>query len=270
MSDSDGITIFPEFEHLQSEIAQLRAQLCALVLERDQLLFVECRNIETAYMLAIGGLEYRAFELKCTVLRLKRKAELLQAQINKQERVDLNAIETILDLEFEEYRRRLDEQLNKVNEALAYSHAKILPEDEAAELKKLYHAVIKALHPDLHPNLSEAELKLFYNAVSAYKNGDLQELRLIAELAADSSAAEAAGSMELLEKEQKRLAALLAGVSKEIAKIRSEYPYTMKELLADPEAVASRKAELDGTIRRFNEAVASWQNKIDGLVEKNG
>lgn len=42
-------------------------------------MLVECKNIETAYMLALGNLEYKAYELQCAVLRLKRKAELIRA-----------------------------------------------------------------------------------------------------------------------------------------------------------------------------------------------
>lgn len=50
---------------------------------------------------------------------------------------------------------------------------------ESNELKKLYLAIVKALHPDLRPNLSDDRMQLFYNAVEAYKNGDLNGLRII-------------------------------------------------------------------------------------------
>lgn len=35
-----------------------------LVLEQDELQYVECRNIEMMYMLTIGNLEYKAYKIE--------------------------------------------------------------------------------------------------------------------------------------------------------------------------------------------------------------
>ena len=87
-SDSPGrIVPLPEHEALKEEIEKLRTELSMLVLERDELIFVECKNIEMAYMLSVGALEYKAYELECAVLRLKRKADLIQARKNRQEKI---------------------------------------------------------------------------------------------------------------------------------------------------------------------------------------
>ena len=66
---------FPEFATLKAEVEKLRVEISMLLLERDELRFVICKNIETAYMLALGSLEYKAFELNCDVLRIKRKID---------------------------------------------------------------------------------------------------------------------------------------------------------------------------------------------------
>ena len=71
---SDNIILFPEFEKLKTEISSLKARISELLCMRDQMLFVECKNIEMEYMLALGDLEYKAYELNCHMLRLKRKA----------------------------------------------------------------------------------------------------------------------------------------------------------------------------------------------------
>lgn len=71
---------FPEFAALKAEVEKLRVEISMLLLERDELRFVICKNIETAYMLALGSLEYKAFELNCNVLRIKRKIDLIQAK----------------------------------------------------------------------------------------------------------------------------------------------------------------------------------------------
>lgn len=69
----DKVIAFPEHDKVKAEIEKLRVELSMLVLERDELVFVECKNIEMVYMLSVGGLEYKAFELNCAALRIKEK-----------------------------------------------------------------------------------------------------------------------------------------------------------------------------------------------------
>ena len=86
---ADDIIIFPEFDKIKNEIERLRIELSMLLLERDELQFVICRNIEAKYTLEFGSIEYRAYEAQCTALRLKRKIELIQAKRNRQEPVSI-------------------------------------------------------------------------------------------------------------------------------------------------------------------------------------
>ena len=80
MDENYTIILFPEFVTLKAEVEKLRTEISMLLLERDELRLVVCKNIETAYMLALGSIEYKAYELHCKVLRLKRKIDLIQAK----------------------------------------------------------------------------------------------------------------------------------------------------------------------------------------------
>ena len=40
------IILYPDFQALKDEVQRLRTELSMLVLERDELRFVECKNIE--------------------------------------------------------------------------------------------------------------------------------------------------------------------------------------------------------------------------------
>lgn len=51
VSSSDNVIVFPDFEKLKSEVEKMRTELSMLLLERDELQFVICKNIETEYML---------------------------------------------------------------------------------------------------------------------------------------------------------------------------------------------------------------------------
>ena len=258
----DKVIAFPEHDKVKAEIEKLRVELSMLVLERDELVFVECKNIEMVYMLSVGGLEYKAFELNCAALRIKRKIELIQTKKNRQEKVVLSVIEEILDVEFAEYQVKLDEQIGKMNSALDRSKGRELSLLESRELKKLYIGIVKALHPDLHPDISSEKIKLFLNAVEAYKNSDLTGLRIITEMITENVLIEKhKDALVLLVKEKERLADLIKEIREDIIKIKSEYPYTMKSLIQDPDKIKEKKEELEGTIEEWKKALDLYKSK---------
>ena len=54
------IILFPDFQKLKDDVEKLRTELSMLMLERDELRFAICKNIEMEYMLKLGSLEYKA------------------------------------------------------------------------------------------------------------------------------------------------------------------------------------------------------------------
>mgnify|MGYP000053896844 CR=1 FL=1 len=54
------IIVFPDFEKLKNEVEKIRTELSMLLLERDELQFVICRNIENGYTPKIDNLKYKA------------------------------------------------------------------------------------------------------------------------------------------------------------------------------------------------------------------
>lgn len=261
------IILSPEFIALKAEVEKLRTEMSLLLLEKDELLLVECKNIEMSYMLILGNLEYRAYELQCAVLRLKRKIEIIQAKKNRQEKIDISNIEKSLDEEFSEYKKKLDEQIDKMNDALERSKCEVLSAEESNELKKLYRQVVKALHPDLNPNISKAQLNLFNNAVSAYENGDLNSLRLISAMVAEPVLSDCEeNSMETLKNEKKRLIELIGVVYEMIKKIKNEYPYILKPILKSEEEINKRKSELEVIISQLAESLEFYKVKIAEML----
>ena len=242
ITSTGNVIVFPDFEKLKSEVEKMRTELSMLLLERDELQFVICKNIETEYMLKLGSIEYKAYKAQCAALRLKRKIELIQAKKNRQEKVIISAIEETLDSEFAEYQKQLNEQIDKMNDALKRSKAEVLSNEDNKKFKKLYRKIVKALHPDINPDVSEAQVQLFDNAVSAYKNGDLNTLKIIGEMVGNSPLPEQhKDALTQLNEEKERLQNLLKVIRDSIEQIKSKYPYTMKEIIEDEEQTEEKR-----------------------------
>ncbi len=267
-NDFESITIiYPEYEALKEEVAKKRTELSMLFLERDNLIYQENKNIEMEYLLAVGDLEYKVFELDNEVRRKKREVELIQAQVNRHQTILIEQINEQLDREFELFQELLDDQLDKMNSAIERSHGTLLSKEETKEMKKLYRIIIKELHPDLHPDLSEAQKRLFLNAVNSYEKGDLNDLRIIATMVGKSDFPEPTDdAMSELEKEEQRLTDLLKSVKDEIGKIKSEFPYTMKEFVNDPEKIKKKQDELQQQLDQLTEFNLMYDHKINEML----
>lgn len=267
ITSTGNVIVFPDFEKLKSEVEKMRTELSTLLLERDELQFVICKNIETEYMLKLGSIEYKAYEAQCAALRLKRKIELIQVKKNRQEKVIISALEETLDTEFAEYQKQLDEQINKMNDVFKRSEAEVLTDEENKELKKLYRKIVKALHPDINPDVSETQVNLFDNAVQAYKNGDLGTLRIIGEMVGNSPLPEQhKDALTQLNEEKERLQNLLKAIRDSIEQIKSEYPYTMKEIIEDEEQTEQKKKELENILSQYNELISIYKAKIEEMI----
>lgn len=259
------VILFPDFKELKSEVDKLRTELSMLVLEYDELRLVVCKNIEAAYMLAVGSLEYKVYEAECLLLRLKRKAELMQAKINRQEKVILSLIEDLLDKEFAEYKEKLRAKMEEMNAAIERSKGQLLSDAETKEIKKLYRRIVKAIHPDLHPDLDKAKIELFSNAVEAYSNGDLNTIRIIDEMVSESVLPEDSDGAVKLKRDAERLTKLIRIIIERIGAIKSEYPYTVRDIVSDPAKIAVRKAELEEILRQYEEMISAYNERINEM-----
>src|SRR4051812_7653398 len=94
---------------LRAENEALRDVLAKLITDRDYLTMTMLPAIEAEYNLKIGGLEYEVFTLECQVRRARRRLELAQSYINRNERVLSANIESALDDEFSQWQAKIEE-----------------------------------------------------------------------------------------------------------------------------------------------------------------
>lgn len=263
------IIINPEYKAQRDEVDRLRSALTALLLERVQMEQVECVNLEAMYLMKFGGLEFQIYKVYCGILRENRKRELVQAAVNRQEPIHLDTIDAQLDKEFGVYEAQLNQKMKDLKGALKWKESAVLTEEEQEELKKLYRQIVKALHPDLNPGINGDERALFLKAVDAYKNGDLETMRLIADLVRGKNT-DFAGEdlMEQLAAEAKRVREAIEKVNASMDEMRESYPYNQKDLLDDPAAISKKREELKDMLSRYEEELKRQTQETDDLIRQ--
>jgi len=259
----------PEYDNLLSLIQQLEIELSELVYDRDILLYHVCPKLQTEYMLSIGKLEYAVFEYQCKILRAKRKIEIIQSFLNREQSYSIAEIEKQLDKEYQEYTKKLlDKQKEIENARLKNSnHGRLLTEEETKELKKLYTLIVKKLHPDINPNTTEEQHAQFADAVNAYKNTNLSELRIIYLLLEKTSVTETVNSMDKLITRKELLLNEKEYLSNEIKNIKETFPYTVKDLLQNEDKLKNKIDELSSQLTECQEQYNVIENHLKDMIK---
>lgn len=69
-----------------------------------------------------------------------------------------------------------------------------------------------------------------------------------------------------LNEEKERLQNLLKAIRDSIEQIKSEYPYTMKEIIEDEEQTEQKKKELENILSQYNELISIYKAKIEEMI----
>ncbi len=230
---------------MTEENGLLREELTALLAEAHDLVHTVKPNLLAIYQTRIGKWELDLLRVRLEYARLKRQVELVQASLNVGEKPDLVAIEGQLELEFLQWQQRLAEAVGTLEAAEKRLKHLLSPED-SRELKKLYYALVKKLHPDVNPNLTPEQQRLWPRVQEAYEAADIQELRALTLLAEKNAAvAPPPKSLDRLRQNQQTLEKQIHATLKEMEQIQSQPPFTLQATLDDSGWVESRRRELE-------------------------
>ena len=266
------VIINPEYLKLIEEVKQLKEDIANLYEEKDELLYHTCKIIETEYMSKVGVLEYKLYEFQCKILRLKRKIELYQININRQEVPNEKEIEENLDAEYKEYEKKLNKMSNDIQEALDRKNCSFLSEEDGKELKNIYRRLIKKLHPDLNKESSEKNKNLFLQVTRAYENGDLETLKNLELLTNEIVEKEniETGEFEELKNSKLKYKEIVKELLETIKKIKESYPYNKKEFLKSDILVQKKKEKLLQQMEMYKEVYINLEKILKELKgEKN-
>ncbi len=223
----------------------------------------EAFQYERAYVREFGDLILEIFQMKLECIRKKKTIEFCQAAANHGNTVDQNQLQEYLKQELAVFQ----EQLNgMVADAEAAKNTSQVTEVELLQIKKIYHKMVKQIHPDINPMVEKSEKlqELWQRIIVAYNCNDLklmQETEILI-----TKALEQMGN-ETIDIEIPNIDEKIAELEAEITKIRETDPYQYKFLLEDPEAVQAKKDSLTEEKKSYEEYGNQLEEILKGLVE---
>ncbi|MFV0337955.1 MAG: hypothetical protein ACK5LK_06890 [Chthoniobacterales bacterium] len=245
--------LHPQYRALIEENAFLREELSHLLTLEHDLLHTQKPNLYALYQKKIGAWELRALHARTKAMEAKRRLELAQAAINQGDTPDFIEIDKQLELEFITWRQRIAEAAENL-EAAKKRLDNSLSDEQSRELKKLYHALVRKLHPDVQLNLGEKEKRLWLQVQAAYDACDIEELKTLSLLIEKNfSSRSDPSALEALQSEGDALRRRISVLEKRLEEIESEPPFTLREDLGDEQWVASRREELEKSIVQFEQ-----------------
>lgn len=216
---------------------------------------------EREYVRVFGDLILQVFRMKMECICKKKTIEYCRMFLNRGETVDLEALRAYLLKEMEEYQNQLDEMVRD-NEAAKISQR--ISQSELLKIKKIYHRLVKQIHPDINPitNTNEELRDLWQRLLAAYNCNDLKEMEETEILINAVLEKLKLGMMEI---EIPDIDEKIEELEKEIRQIKSVDPYQYKYLLMDPDAVEQKKEDLRKELKDYEEYSRQLQQMLDEL-----
>lgn len=275
--DEHALVPDPAFLALEGEIDLLRGDLAGLLAREHDLRHVVAPNLLALYQQKLGLWELSCLRAQADAARARRKLELVRAALNRGQAPDWQTIEATLEEEHRLWKQRLKEAAGRL-EAAGRRLDGLLSPGEDWELKRLYRALVKRLHPDLHPNPDAGRQRLWQRVQDAYARADLEELRAVTALLGKPlpGGVDAAPgtTLEALRQERDALGRHIATLESRIEATEAQPPFTLQDQLADDAWVETRRAEIEARTAGFAAqgaaSNATLQTLTDALSSSHG
>jgi hypothetical protein len=238
--------------------------------EKNQLLFHEKPHLESLYLSLVGKHKIELLEIQTTDFFLKRKLEYIQSSLNKNEIMNIEVIEILLEKEMVEHKNRIDTETKKYENAIRFMQLPPLSDEEAIELRSLYYKLVKRLHPDLNPDFSEEEKILWNNLCEAYQMSDLKKMQLLDLMSANKSTDQLLqqSNLDILKEQIEIVSKYITRMMKEIAIIKTNFPFTIRENLDNAEWIQSENNNTLNAISVEMDQKAAYEKMIASLLSK--
>lgn len=109
---------------------------------------------------------------------------------------------------------------------------------------------------------------MLYSAMEAYKNGDLETLRIIEKTFVDEEGfVPTSDGLDALVEEKHWLEALIQGVEDEIRQIKESFPYNVRPILENPDALEEKRCEYEYAIELEQSIYESYKERLASIME---
>jgi len=233
-----------------------------LLMQRDNLkkeAFIMQRN----YVAEFGDLILEVFEKKLECIRKKKTIEYAQTAINRGKTVSQEELQSYLERELAEFRQQLNDMILDNESA---KKREIVTEHDMLKIKRIYHRLVKLIHPDINPVTNENETlsELWQRVQVAYNCNnlkDMEELELLVTAAIEKM------DIGIMEIDIPNIEDKISEVEAEILKIRETDPYMYKYILEDAAAVEDKKESLRAELKSYEDYSIQLDNILEGLLK---
>ena len=110
---SGEIIVSDALAKMKEEIRILKAKLAELLQERDDLIYHICPELRAKYAAEIGDYQNRANYQELMILELKRRIEIAQAALNREQSISEEEVDKQIEKEYQEFHQKVDEEYQK-------------------------------------------------------------------------------------------------------------------------------------------------------------
>lgn len=261
-----NIDLTPKQRNLREEYNRLRQEFAKYFSLHQEMTMHKEPLLTALFLNKVGQKYYEVFCLQTELARLKRKMELLQAYVNRNEKPNLISVDKTIEKEFEEYAKKIAEEARRLSIANEYLKAPILSKEDSKLLRELYYTIAKLLHPDVNPQVTEFEKVLFLKAQIAYEKGDLEELKqIMASIKLNDK--NVLINEESLESSIKNLRQRIANLKLKIEKLEQTFPFIHRDNLQNQEWIDNENEKSEERISQLSQDIEKYKNYITLLEE---
>ena len=261
-----NLALSAENERLRNLQKSLKDQVSRLLTEKDDLFEHVEPYLNALYLDKIGSLQYEAYVIKTEIAKLKMEINLIQRYINQNKSICFDDINQELEAAAKEYRKMIELEAEKIRKARELLQMTTLTNAECVEIKRLYHAIVKRLHPDLNPQQTEQEKRWLWRAQQAYAINDLDEMRALSVIIENMENDKTDDRQDNeLEKEVAHLRETVDKLLKDIEQIQERFPFNQREFLFDNRKVEAKREELKSEIEQKKKERNELQQYVNSL-----
>ncbi|MCK9536456.1 MAG: hypothetical protein M0R05_02510 [Bacilli bacterium] len=255
-----------KYNETKQELENVKDYFTEIYKEYEDLL-KESKHIYRKYCFLFGEAYYQRYQSYLLCLRLKRKLELYQTYINRQEEINYQEAEAILDKEMFEHFDKLREILIDYVDASLYFRSKRLSGEETKELKRIYYKIAKRIHPDITGEFTEAQKDLWEKTLNAYQHNDLEVMReceFLLENLVDVG--RSPSTLDAMKAEINRFYKEIEGYKLKSQKIINSFPYNQSSLLFDEDYIENELNKLTAENIAYKEKAEEYLEILENMM----